>query len=48
MTNRTKQIRTAELIRDVSNHPHREELIHLMFDQLEDDNVSLDTKVVTY
>ena len=48
MTNRTEQIRTAELIRDVSNHPHRDELINLMFDQLNDDNVTQDTKVVTY
>ena len=37
MTNRTEQIRTAELIRDVSNHPHKEELIKLMYQQLEDD-----------
>ena len=37
MTNRTEQIRTAELIRDVSNHPHKEELINLMYQQLEDD-----------
>ena len=38
MTNRTEQIRTAELIRDVSNHPHKEELIELMYQQVEDDN----------
>jgi len=37
MTNRTEQIRTAELIRDVSNHPHKEELIELMYQQIEDD-----------
>jgi len=48
MTNRTERIRTAELIRDVSNHPHRDELINLMFDQLNDDNVRVDTNVVTY
>ena len=38
MTNRTEQIRTAELIRDVSNHPHKEELIELMYQQIQEDN----------
>ena len=38
MTNRTEQIRTAELIRDVSNHPHKEELIELMYQQIREDN----------
>ena len=38
MTNRTEQIRTAELIRDVSNHPHKEELIELMYQQIKEDN----------
>ena len=37
MTNRTEQIRAAELIRDVENHPHRDELIVLMQEQLLDD-----------
>ena len=40
MNNRTEQIRTAELIRAVSNHKHKEELIELMYQQLEDDNRS--------
>ncbi len=38
MTDRTEQIRTAELIRDVSNHPHKEELIELMYQQIQEDN----------
>ena len=38
MNNRTEQIRTAELIRDVSNHPHKAELLELMYQQIEDDN----------
>jgi hypothetical protein len=38
MTNkRTKDIRLAELIRDVNNHPHKDELIKLMNEQLIDD-----------
>ena len=37
MTNRTEQIRAAELIRDVESHPHRDELIMLMQEQLLDD-----------
>ena len=34
---RTKDIRSAELIRDVNNHPHKDELIKLMNEQLIDD-----------
>tara|TARA_Y100001970_G_scaffold213746_1_gene261292 strand:+ start:717 stop:896 length:180 start_codon:yes stop_codon:yes gene_type:complete len=34
---RTKQIRLAELIRDVKDHPYRDELIKLMEEQLIDD-----------
>jgi len=37
MKKRTKQIRLAELIRDVKNHPHKDELIKLMNEQLIDD-----------
>ena len=39
MRNRTQEIRTAELIRDVTNHPNKEELIKLMNEQIEDDTV---------
>jgi len=37
MEKRTKQIRLAELIRDVENHPYKDELIKLMEEQLIDD-----------
>jgi hypothetical protein len=34
---RTKDIRLAELIRDVNNHPHKDELIKLMYQQVQED-----------
>ena len=34
----TKRLRTSELILEVLNHKHKDELIDLMFEQLEDDN----------
>ena len=37
MTNRTQDIRTAELIKDVGNHKHKQELFELMYQQLQDD-----------
>ena len=37
--NRTQEIRLAELVRDVNNHPNKEELIKLMDEQLVDDTV---------
>ena len=37
MTNRTQDIRTAELIQEIKTHPHKEELIQLMFEQVADD-----------
>jgi len=37
MTNRTEQIRTAELIKDINNHPNKEELLQLMYQQIQDD-----------
>ena len=39
MRNRTQEIRLAELVRDVNNHPNKEELIKLMDEQLVDDTV---------
>ena len=39
MRNRTQEIRLAELVRDINNHPNREELIKLMDEQLVDDTV---------
>ena len=35
---RTKDIRLAELIRDVNNHPHKDELLELMAQQVIDDD----------
>ena len=37
MTNRTQEIRTAELIQEIKSHPHKEELIQLIFEQVADD-----------
>ena len=37
MTNRTQDIRTAELMKDVGNHKHKQELVQLMYQQLQDD-----------
>ena len=39
MRKRTQEIRLAELIRDISKHPNKEELIKLMDEQLVDDTV---------
>ena len=43
MTETTFNIRKAELLRDVNNHPHRDELLHIMQQQLIDDTVMMDT-----
>jgi len=37
MKTRTEEIRLAELIKDVMKHPHKEELIELMYQQIQDD-----------
>ena len=39
MRKRTQEIRLAELIRDIGNHPHKEELIKLMDEQVMDDTL---------
>ena len=39
MRNRTQEIRLAELVRDIQNHPNKEELIKLMNEQVQDDTV---------
>ena len=39
MTNRTQEIRTAELIKDVRNHKYKEELVQLMYQQIQDDTL---------
>ena len=37
MTTRTEQIRTAELIKDINNHPNKAEIIQLMYQQIQED-----------
>ena len=37
MRKRTQEIRLAELVRDVNNHPYKEELIKLMDEQVRED-----------
>ena len=37
MTNRTQEIRTAELIKDINKHPNKAELIQLMYQQIQED-----------
>ncbi len=39
MRKRTQEIRLAELIRDISNHPYKEELIKLMDEQVREDTL---------
>ena len=39
MRNRTQEIRLAELVRDVNNHPNKEELIKLMDEQVLEDTI---------
>ena len=39
MRKRTQEIRLAELIRDVNKHPHKEELISIMYQQLQDEKM---------
>ena len=39
MRNRTQEIRLAELVRDIQNHPNKEELIKLMDEQLIEDTI---------
>ena len=44
MTERTFNIRKAELLRDINKHPHKDELLNIMQQQLADDFVTVDTK----
>ena len=39
MRNRTQEIRLAELVRDIRNHPNKEELIKLMDEQVLEDTL---------
>lgn len=40
-SNRTQEIRTAELIKEIKAHPHKEELVQLMFEQVADDTLAV-------
>ena len=44
MNPRTFSIRQAELLRDIHIHPHKDELLNIMIQQLNDDTVIVDTK----
>ena len=37
MTKRTEEIRTAQLIEEVLNHRHKDELIDIMYQQVQDE-----------
>ena len=39
MNERTFNIRKAELLRDINKHPHKDELLNIMQQQIADDNV---------
>ena len=41
MRKRTQEIRLAELIKEVRNHPYKEELISIMNEQVSDDTCKL-------
>ncbi len=44
MNERTFNIRKAELLRDINKHPHKNELLNIMQQQLVDDYVTVNTK----
>jgi len=37
MNKRTLAIRYAELLRDIRKHPHKDELLNIMYQQVQDD-----------
>jgi len=41
MKNRTSEIRYQELVRDIKNHPHKDELIQIMAAQVADDTTNV-------
>ena len=45
MTERTEEIRYQELLREVQNHPHKDELIELMNEQVSDDTTSVTSSI---
>ena len=44
MNERTFNIRKAELLRDINKHPHKDELLNIMQQQLVEDYVTINTK----
>ena len=46
MNETTRQIRQAQLLQELQNHPHRKEIVTIMKQQLIDDNVSCDTELI--
>tara|TARA_R100001463_G_scaffold131673_1_gene191850 strand:+ start:345 stop:497 length:153 start_codon:yes stop_codon:yes gene_type:complete len=38
MNTKTEEIRTAQLIEEVMNHKHKDELIDIMYQQVQDEN----------
>jgi len=43
MNKRTFKIRQEQLLRDVDRHPHKDELLHIMQQQLGEDCVRVNT-----
>ena len=48
MNEKTFNIRKAELLRDINKHPHKDELLNIMQQQLAEDCVTLDTNKYGY
>ena len=44
MTNRTFEIRYQELLKEINNHPHKDELIELMAEQVAEDTYHIPHK----
>jgi len=44
MNNRTSEIRYQELVREVTNHPHKDELIQLMHEQVSNDIYKIESR----
>ena len=44
MNNRTSEIRYQELVREVKNHPHKDELIQLMDEQVSNDTYIIESR----
>ncbi len=44
MNEKTFKIRQEQLLRDIDKHPHKEELLNIMQQQLAEDCVNVNTK----